>query len=55
MSDALAGNDGANVLNGGTGADTLSGLGGDDLLYVDTAGDVIVEGPAAATTGCSLR
>ena len=35
------------VISGGDGADTMQGLGGDDLYYVDNAGDVVEEADGA--------
>lgn len=39
----ISGNDGSNNLSGGGGIDTLIGGKGNDLYYVDTATDVIIE------------
>ena len=41
--DTLLGTAGADTLDGGTGADDMSGLAGDDIYYVDNAGDVVHE------------
>jgi Ca2+-binding RTX toxin-like protein len=42
-----------NILNGAEGADYLEGDGGDDTFYVDNVGDVVNDGPTAATTPSS--
>jgi len=47
--DELRGTSGANVLDGGAGADTLVGRGGNDLYFVDDAGDSVVEQSAEGT------
>lgn len=39
----LVGNDAANVLDGVAGSDTMSGGAGDDIYYVDTLGDRVIE------------
>ena len=49
--DTLTGGSGNDTLDGGIGADTLTSGAGDDNLYVDDAGDVIVE----ASGGCRYR
>ena len=41
--DTIVGNAAANILNGHGGTDTMSGLGGNDIYYVDNAGDVVNE------------
>ncbi|MEO8243354.1 MAG: M10 family metallopeptidase C-terminal domain-containing protein, partial [bacterium] len=41
--DTIIGNDGDNVLDGGTGKDHMAGLGGDDTYYVDSRQDVVFE------------
>jgi Hemolysin-type calcium-binding repeat (2 copies). len=41
--DTLYGNNGNDVLDGGEGADSALGYVGDDLYYVDNAGDVVLE------------
>lgn len=41
--DVLIGNDGANILDGRAGADSMAGGGGDDLYFVDDAGDIVRE------------
>ncbi|MGQ7816036.1 M10 family metallopeptidase C-terminal domain-containing protein [Metapseudomonas furukawaii] len=51
FNDRLTGNSAANVLNGGTGADTLIGGDGNDVYYVDSAGDLVSETNATASTG----
>ncbi|HEX8640025.1 MAG TPA: M10 family metallopeptidase [Allosphingosinicella sp.] len=43
----IGGNAAANVLNGAGGNDTMSGGRGNDTYYVDSAGDVVVEGAGA--------
>nr|WP_229583079.1 calcium-binding protein [Paracoccus sp. S-4012] len=41
--DLLTGTDAANHLDGHKGDDTLIGLGGDDVYYVDSAADLVIE------------
>lgn len=41
--DTIIGNDGANVLDGGTGRDRMAGQGGDDTYYVDNKHDIVYE------------
>jgi serralysin len=41
--DTLQGNAVANVLNGGAGLDVMTGFGGNDIYFVDNAGDRIIE------------
>ncbi len=41
--DTLIGNDGDNVLDGGTGRDRLAGQDGDDTYYVDNRRDIVFE------------
>lgn len=43
FANTLTGNAANNKLNGMAGADTMIGGGGDDIYYVDNAGDVVVE------------
>ena len=43
LANIVTGNAGNNVINGGGGADTLQGLGGNDLYFVDSAADQIVD------------
>lgn len=43
LDNILVGNDAANVLNGEAGADTLNGGSGDDIYYVDSLGDRVIE------------
>jgi Ca2+-binding RTX toxin-like protein len=45
--DRLIGDAGANVLDGRAGADTLSGGRGDDVYFVDSDADVVIEARAA--------
>src|SRR5262249_17811946 len=45
LNNVLTGNANDNVLDGALGADTLIGGGGDDTYLVDSALDVLVEGP----------
>ncbi len=45
--DLLDGDTGNDVLDGQTGADTMAGGVGDDVYYIDTAGDVVIEGANA--------
>jgi serralysin len=44
LNNVIYGNAGANILYGKGGADWLEGFGGDDFYYVDSAGDMVVEG-----------
>ena len=41
--DTLIGNDLSNDLNGGAGADVMIGGGGEDIYWVDDAGDLVIE------------
>ena len=41
--DTLIGNDLSNDLNGGAGADVMIGGGGEDIYWVDNAGDLVIE------------
>ncbi len=41
--DTIIGNDGNNIIDGGTGHDHMAGLGGDDTYYVDSRKDVVFE------------
>ena len=41
--DTIIGNDGDNLLDGGTGNDHMAGLGGDDIYYVDSKRDIVFE------------
>ncbi len=43
LNNILTGNSAANTLNGGLAADTMIGGDGNDVYFVDSAGDVIVE------------
>lgn len=43
LDNILVGNDAANVLDGALGADTMSGGAGDDIYYVDSLGDRVIE------------
>lgn len=45
--NALNGGDGADQLDGGAGIDTLQGGLGDDIYFVDTSADVVLENSAA--------
>lgn len=49
LANTVYGNDGANVLNGGGAADALAGFGGNDIYYVDTAGDLVGEAAGGGT------
>ncbi len=46
MNDTLVGNDGHNVINGGSGADRMMGQGGNDIYHVDNASDAVIEASA---------
>ena len=43
LANMLYGNAGDNLLSGGTAADTMSGAGGNDVYFVDNAGDGVFE------------
>jgi YD repeat-containing protein len=43
LGNILVGNDAANVLDGAAGADTMTGGSGDDIYYVDSLGDRVIE------------
>ncbi|CAN1210926.1 5'-nucleotidase/2',3'-cyclic phosphodiesterase [Tumidithrix helvetica PCC 7403] len=43
LKNAIAGNSGNNILNGGTNADSLIGSAGDDTYIVDNTGDLVTE------------
>jgi len=43
LNNQLVGNDAANVLNGAAGADTMSGGSGDDVYYIDSLADRVME------------
>ncbi len=49
VGNALIGNGGNDTLNGGAGNDTMTGGAGDDMIFVDSAGDVVVEGTGQGT------
>lgn len=51
LNNKLVGNDGSNVLDGRAGLDSMSGGKGDDLYYVDVAGDVVTETDTFANGG----
>ena len=41
--DIIIGNDGANVIDGRGGADRMAGYGGNDIYFVDSADDIVLE------------
>lgn len=43
IDNILVGNDAANVLDGAAGVDTMTGGAGDDIYYVDSLGDRVIE------------
>jgi Ca2+-binding RTX toxin-like protein len=43
FANQITGNNGRNILDGGAGADQMSGRGGDDIYFVDNAGDSVAE------------
>ncbi|WP_085317639.1 beta strand repeat-containing protein [Derxia lacustris] len=43
LANRITGNAGNNVLDGGAGADTLDGGAGNDIYFVDTVGDVVID------------
>jgi Ca2+-binding RTX toxin-like protein len=43
VANTITGNGGNNLLNGGADADTMTGGAGDDLYFVDSMGDMVVE------------
>ncbi|MGZ9062039.1 MAG: hypothetical protein ACXW2K_09015, partial [Allosphingosinicella sp.] len=47
--NVVTGAGGNDVIDAGTGADTMRGNGGNDLYFVDNAGDVVVENAAEGT------
>lgn len=47
--DTISGGGGADTIDGGTGIDSMSGGGGDDVYYVDSSLDKIVEGTSGGT------
>lgn len=46
LANVLVGNDGSNLLDGGTGADTMTGKARDDRYIVDNMADIVVEDAA---------
>src|SRR5262245_54770883 len=44
-SNAIYGNAGNNILDGGNDVDAMYGLGGNDVYFVDNPGDAVVENP----------
>ena len=47
--DVLAGDDGANVIDGGTGGDEMVGFKGDDIYYVQSPSDEVIEAAGGGT------
>ncbi len=47
LDNTIVGNNGNNILNGGLGADSMNGAGGNDIYYVDNAGDRAIEALAS--------
>lgn len=50
LANIISGNDGANVLNGMGGADQMIGGAGNDIYYVDNAGDKVTEEETEGTS-----
>ncbi|MBM6579138.1 endonuclease/exonuclease/phosphatase family protein [Microvirga sp. BT689] len=55
FADALFGNAGTNVIDGGLGADVMNGGAGDDALIVDNAADVAIGGSGSDTVATSIN
>ena len=47
LANAITGNAGHNLIDGGLGIDTMTGGAGDDVYYVDVAADRVIEGAGA--------
>jgi Ca2+-binding RTX toxin-like protein len=49
LNNSITANNANNTIDGGAGADTMAGAAGDDVYFVDTVGDKILEQPSAGT------